>query len=1081
MHRWENRTGRPAEAPLDVRRGIEVPEDGRVGNLETFHGLWSNREEVTQGLVATEGANLWPPLAADEEGMATPVPVRRNAAAATQRGVPVRWCGGVGPCFLGMQEAKKRPGFDARRIDGPDHAGCESAECPGGGRELVLECVDRIESDLHGAGSAGLRLGVAHDRSHDGPRVEAFDLPRESASCFLVGDHDECVRQVVRCGTRNRVVRVRCAACSLDGLRQAAHRGSASKIEERFRKPHPAAVAGGQHDPCELHRRRWYQRIRCYCDRTDWYRYRGRPTGRIRRAMVKGSGELTDLSRSTTRQSRHGEIGRSLPRLDGRAKVDGTALYVDDLSIPGAWHGATVRSPHPSARILSIDATAARAADPEIQVLTGRDLTGPNVVRLIADDWPILATGRTCHIGEAVALVAAPTRQRALQAASLIEVAYEPTPAVLTLDQALNRFPDGRAEPGVAGGSGELARCAIDHGDVDAAWAQADVIVQGTYETGLQEHIYIEPQGMVAIPRADGTMELVGSMQCPYYVQKSLAYLLEMEPSAVRVRQAETGGGFGGKEDYPDMIGAHAALLARAIGRPVKIVYDRHEDIVATTKRHPSRIRHRTGVRADGCLIAAEIEVVLDGGAYTTLSPVVLSRAVIHAAGPYRCPNVRIRGRVLATNTVPNGAFRGFGAPQAQFAAERQMDRIARRLQLDPLTLRERNAYRVGDVTPTGQVLRESVSALECLETAARRTRFRERWAAMEAARAERAMRATRARDERWQPGLGLSLVWHGAGFTGSGEEKMKSPATLRLNEAGRIEVRVAATDFGQGTNQVLAQIVADGAGVRLSDVQVVPPDTAEVPDSGPTVASRTVMVVGGILTRAARRLADEVLVYADEQGGRDSGGGLSLQDGVLATADRTVRRSFEDVARAFVSQHGPREVTEWFESPGGATFDESTYRGEAYAAFGWGCDVVELAVDVDTFEVRLDRVTMVCDVGRAIHPMMCTGQVEGGTLQALGHAYMEELKVADGRFVNDRLQTYIIPTAKDTPDMDVVLLENPSSAGPGGAKGVGELPMDGGAAAVCSAIENATGLSASKVPATPERLWRLAREAESS
>ena len=763
------------------------------------------------------------------------------------------------------------------------------------------------------------------------------------------------------------------------------------------------------------------------------------------------------------------QIGTSPPRSDGRGKVTGSALYVDDLSVPGAWHGATVRSPHPAARIVSIDDGNARSSDPEIVVLTSRDLTGPNVVRLIADDWPILADTQVHHAGEAVALVAAPTRARALAAAASIHVEYEVLPAVCSLDDALRGDPRANGQPL------ELARCAIDHGDVDTAWAACDVIVQGEYETGLQEHIYIEPQGMIAIPHADGTMELVGSMQCPYYVQKSLAHLLELEPKAVRVRQAETGGGFGGKEDYPDMIGAHAALLARRANRPVKIIYDRHEDIVATTKRHPSRTHHRTGVTRDGTLVAIEIDLILDGGAYTTLSPVVLSRAVIHAAGPYRCPNVRVRGRVLATNTAPNGAFRGFGAPQSQFAAERQLDKVARRVDLDPLAIRRRNAYQVGDVTPTGQVLRESVSAHECLELAARQTDFRKRWRVHEAARA-----SGEAGGGPWRSGIGLSLVWHGAGFTGSGEAKMKSPATVRLGEDGRIEVLVAATDFGQGTTQALAQIVADGAGVGLAHVHVVPPDTDNVPDSGPTVASRTVMVVGGILTRAAQKLARRLAEIPARAAGLDPAQ-VTLRDGRFESARGEIVGTFEAVAQSFLAENGPVEVTEWFSAAEGSRFDEATYQGDAYASYGWACDVVELGVDEDTFEVRLDRVTVACDVGRAIHPVMCKGQVEGGTLQALGHGYLEEMKTAGGRYLNDRLQTYIIPTIQDTPDMDVLLVENPAPSGPGGAKGVGELPMDGGAAAVCSAIENATGLFAPAVPATPERLWDLKRKAMSN
>ncbi len=766
-----------------------------------------------------------------------------------------------------------------------------------------------------------------------------------------------------------------------------------------------------------------------------------------------------------TQPPRPREVGQSRPRIDGRDKVTGAARYVDDLNVPGMWHGATVRSPHPAARIDSIDFSRARQADPEVAAITAADLPGPNVVKLIAEDWPILAAEEVHHVGEAVAIVVAPTRERARAAADRVDVTYTEVPGALTLDDAL------RGDPRVGGQVNVLASSNIDWGDVDQGLADADHIVEGEYETGWQEHIYIEPQGMIAIPQDDGSVEIVGSMQCPYYVQHALAHALSLEPDMVRVRHVATGGGFGGKEDFPDMLGAHAALLARKIKRPVKIVYDRHEDIVATTKRHPSRVRIRTGVAADGRLLAQDIEVVLDGGAYITLSPVVLSRAVIHAAGPYACPNVRIQGRVLATNTVPNGAFRGFGAPQSQFAAERQMDRIGRRLGIDPYTIRERNAYRVGDTTPTGQVLKESVSAIECLQEAETRTRFRERWQQFENAR------ANAPDDGRPVRGLGLSLVWHGSGFTGNGEQRMNSPVTIRLNEAGAVEVRVAATEFGQGTTMVLQQMVADAVGVTAADIVVVNPDTVEVPDSGPTVASRTVMVVGGILVRAGKGLADQLMQFAKSDAASPIDCGpetneLELKAGQLLDESGAVLGSFSDIAAAYVASYGTLDITERFEAMPGIEFDEETYRGAAYSAYGWACDIIELEVDPDTLAVSLTDATLVYDVGKAIHPAMCRGQVEGGTLQALGYGFMEEIKLKDGAYMNDRLATYIIPTIRDTPDMDTVLIENPTPSGAFGAKGVGEIPMDGGAPAVLSAIENATGIVAAGIPATPERLF---------
>jgi len=740
-------------------------------------------------------------------------------------------------------------------------------------------------------------------------------------------------------------------------------------------------------------------------------------------------------------------IGDSPPRPDGFAKVSGAARYVDDVSLPGMWHGATLRSPHPHARIRSIHWDPAKAPDGAVCV-TVADLPGPNGVQLIDDGWPILADGFTLHVAEPVALVAAPTRLAARQALAAITVDYEPLDPVLSLEQAESLSP--------------LYQLGMDTGDVEAALARADAVIEGEYRTGHQEHIYIECNGMIAWYEDDGALTVLGSMQCPYYVHKALTHGLGLPDDKVRVRASTVGGGFGGKEDFPSAIALHAALLARACGRPVKVVYDRHEDIIGTSKRHPAVVRHRTGVTRDGRLLGLDIEILMDGGAYATLSSVVLSRALLHSFGPYRCADVRIRGRVLRTHTTPNSAFRGFGAPQVEFALERQMDRIARTLGLDPLEIRMRNAVEPGDRLPTGQVLDASTSARLCLEEAERRTGFRERWKELEEARARR----SEGSDGEPLRGIGLSLYFHGAGFTGNGERKMKSPVTARILEDGRIEVLTAMTDMGQGCVAVFPQIAAAAAGILPEDVTFAEPDTAEVPDSGPTVASRTTMIVGGLIARAVAELRDRVV------SGRE---GASVRDGWIEGPDGS-RERFREAALRLRQENGPVEVTLRHEPPEWQTFDESTYSGAAYPTYAWGADVVEVEVDPDTLAVRPIQVTAVCEVGRAIHKTLCAGQIEGGTLQALGWALMEEVKMQDGRYLNDRLATYIIPTIRDSPRIDVHLLEQAWEGGPFGAKGGGELPMDGGAPAAAQAIENATGIAVTAIPATPERLLEWQR-----
>ncbi|HEV7515220.1 MAG TPA: xanthine dehydrogenase family protein molybdopterin-binding subunit, partial [Thermoanaerobaculia bacterium] len=667
--------------------------------------------------------------------------------------------------------------------------------------------------------------------------------------------------------------------------------------------------------------------------------------------------------------------------------------------------------------------------------VTARDLPGPNGVQLADDSWPILADGLVRHVGEPVALVAAPTRLGARAAREGVEARYAPLAAVLSL-------ADAEALP-------PLATVAMETGAVDDVLARADRVIEGVYKTGYQEHIYIECQAVTAWFEPDGVLTAVGSMQCPYFVHKALAHAFKLPDEAVRVRASAVGGGFGGKEDFPSLLAIHAALLSRAAGQPVRIAYDRGEDILGTTKRHPAVVRHRTGVTADGRLLAMDIEIVMDGGAYRTLSPVVLSRALLHAFGPYRCENVRINGRVLQTHTPPNGAFRGFGAPQVELAVERQMDRIARALGLDPYEIRDRNVVGPGDRLPTGQILDGSTGARLCLEAAEAKTGFRARWRQHEAARTK-----APPRDGAPLPGIGLALYFHGSGFTGNGERRMQSPVTVRLTDDGRVEVLTAMTDMGQGSAIVLPQIAAAAGGLAEDDLVFAAPDTGQVPDSGPTVASRTTMIVGGAIAKAVAELTGKVAAWWSSRSSRAGA-------------------PFRETARAYLREVGPLTVTVRHEPPAGQ-FDEALYQGDAYPVYAWGADVVEVEVDPDTLAVQPLRVTAVCEVGKAIHPVLCAGQIAGGTLQAIGFALLEEIKVKDGRYLNDRLATYIIPTAQDCPRIDVHLLEQPWEGGPGGAKGVGELPMDGGAPATLAAIENATGIAVAEVPATPERLYEL-------
>jgi CO/xanthine dehydrogenase Mo-binding subunit len=500
------------------------------------------------------------------------------------------------------------------------------------------------------------------------------------------------------------------------------------------------------------------------------------------------------------------------------------------------------------------------------------------------------------------------------------------------------------------------------------------------------------------------------------------------------------------------MIAGHAALLAYKARKPVKMIYDRAEDMVATTKRHPSRTRHRTAVDADGKLLAMDVDFVLDGGAYATLSAVVLSRGAIHAAGPYACPNVRIRARAVATNSPPHGAFRGFGAPQSVFAVERQMNKVARAVGLSPDELRSRNFLKRGGSTATSQTIKEDPDLDALLQRALALSGYHDKLVAFAA--------ANRA-GGRIRRGIGFATFMHGAGFTGSGERMLESEAAVEATADGRVRVLAASTEMGQGTNTVFTQIVADALGLGYDDVEVAQPDTAYVPNSGPTVASRTVMVVGKLVESAAQALKAELI---------DTGHLAAQHDAAALKA----------AVRAYVAKHGALRKTSRYRQPSDIEWDDQTYRGDAYATFAWAAYVATVTVDLDTYDTTVDDFVAVQEAGRIVHPVLAAGQIEGGVAQGVGLALYERIVWREGRMANGRMTNYIVPTAADTPRILVEFLEKSSPHGPGrGAKGIGELPLDGTAPAIANAVEAALGVPVDSIPLTPEALMQLCAAAK--
>jgi CO/xanthine dehydrogenase Mo-binding subunit len=756
---------------------------------------------------------------------------------------------------------------------------------------------------------------------------------------------------------------------------------------------------------------------------------------------------IAATTRATTRANARAEtriVGASVPRKEGIDKLVGRARYVDDLAREGMWFGATVRSTIPRGIIRSITFDP-RIDWSEFTIATAKDVPGKNHIQLIVADQPCLAEAQVNHCDEPILLLAHADKHKLLEAMAAVHIEYDPLPAVLSIEESETQ------KEIVLGTDNIIKSFQLEKGDVDSAWATAAHIVEVEYRTGAQEHLYIENNGMIAEWSAENGITVWGSLQCPYYVHKTLRAVFDLPDEKVRVIQTETGGAFGGKEDYPSTLASHAALLAMKSGRVIKMVYDRMEDLAATTKRHPSRVRHRTAVDAEGKLLAMEIDLAIDGGAYATLSATVLSRATLHACGPYVCPSIRVRSRAWATNLVPYGAFRGFGAPQAIFAMERHIDEIAAALGMCPIELRRRNFLHQGDRNATDQLMREPVMLDELLERALTDSDYH----------AKRVNYARENQASSIKRGMGIAAFYHGSGFTGSGELYLNSLGGVDVTPEGQVRVLVSNTEFGQGTNTILTQIAAEALSLDFSDVTMAPPDTAHIPNSGPTVASRTSMVVGRLVERASLQL-------------------LALLRENAGLGDKHTREEFFAASDRYRAAHGKVESLCRYEAPPGIQWDDATYHGEAYGAYAWAIYVAQVAVDTVTYSAEVEDFWAVQEVGRVLHPVLAKGQIEGGVAQGVGYALYEKVVLQNGRMANNQMTNYIMPTAEDVPPIHVVFEEIPFRYGGYGAKGIGELPHDGPAPAILNAIRDAIGVPFNSIPLLPEDLFATLAARES-
>ncbi len=710
-----------------------------------------------------------------------------------------------------------------------------------------------------------------------------------------------------------------------------------------------------------------------------------------------------------------GVVGESVVRVDAAVKADGSLRYTDDLAFDGL-HGAVIRSEIAYGKIRSVIFDSSFDFS-DIVIVDHTDIEGRNANVVLTDDQPFLAEKRVRHIGEPILLLAHRSKQRLREAAAHIRIDYDVQEPVLSMEESL------ACKQRLYGEDNVFKAIHTIKGTIPKQ--DRLLSLEKTYRTPHQEQAYLEPQSMLARYNG-GRIKIIGSMQCPFFVEAALEGLTGEQ---IEVEQAPTGGAFGGKEDYPSLIAAYAYLLCKKAGQDVKLVYGREEDIACTTKRHPAKLRYKSRFDETGKLYALEIDITIDGGAYVTLSPVVLARCVLHAAGFYDCGYIEVDARAVATNTPPNGAFRGFGAPQVIFGIERHMDDIARHLGLSPAAVRERNLPGADSVSVTGVPIKEHGRLRALFEAAKKASGFDAKYAETVPYR-----------------GVGMALFMHGAGYTGEGERMLASHVSLVLEADDGVAIRVGSVEMGQGTLTVLPQIVADALGIPLGMVRYHVPNTAEVADSGPTVASRTVMVVGRLLSQAAAALR-------------------------AALGDYTTAGEYRSAAWRHRERGGQLHFAAAYEPPTEIRWDEAGFYGNGYEAYALGCYVAEVEVDPVDYRVRVSRFYAYNDIGKAVNPLLAEGQVEGGVAQGIGYALFERLVHEKGRVRSARFSDYTLPMAGDLPKLEIAFLG--TDAAP---LGLGELPMNGPAAAVANALTHALGSAFDAIPITPETVEKACR-----
>jgi len=753
-------------------------------------------------------------------------------------------------------------------------------------------------------------------------------------------------------------------------------------------------------------------------------------------------------------------VGKSVIRKDAFSKVTGSALFTDDIKFPDMLYAATIRSPAPHIEILGFDDSAARKLKGVVGIYYAKDVPGDNIVPLVFLDYPFLAEKRSKFQGQAIGLVAASDIKTARKAAGLVKIKYKELPSVFDPLESLEK-----KSPKVYGKDNTFKKFIIKKGNIKKA--KADVEVEDIFSTNYQVHAYLETQGAVAVPQEDGKMTVYGSMQCPFYVQDAVVRILGIPYNKVKIVQETTGGAFGGKEDVPSIVCGHAAMLAHITKRPVKLIYSREEDFRSMSKRHPGWVKIKYGAKKNGKIVSCKIKYVLDGGAFATLSPIVLWRGTVHSAGPYDIPNVLVETYAAATNKVPCGAFRGFGQPQITFANESLMDALAEKLGMNPYELREINALRKGGRTITNQKITESIGLVKTMREAKKSAGWTRKWTPPpHHPDKERKWETPSSKKGVRRRGIGMASSIYGVGLGAGGQHLAKSGSFVQIEPDGSVLIAIGNTEMGQGAKTVISQIASETLGAPYELVDLMPTDTSRVPDSGPTVASRTTVMSGSSVMNACKNIRKRINETVRKI--LKTNGKVTSEKGFYKIGSKKIKYE-KAIARCWAERVHLTSAG-WFRVEG-TTFNDKDGQGDPYFVYTYSTMIAEVEVDIETGQVKILNFTSAHDIGKAVNPREAEGQIQGGALQGIGYALSENLVVEKGYILNPNFTGYTIATIADAPFVKPIIVEEKYPKGPYGAKGLGEPPLICAAPAVINAIYNATGKRIKTLPAIPEKV----------